>query len=257
MPNWVKNIISFESPDLELIKSIKSYLGMLDFDQLIPRPKTLNITSGSDSDYAFNLFKAALTNDNNFDKRRLLEFPILTDGEVIVDLKDSIYIDIIGTANRDVSYLYTKEEFKDRDPKCRGDLYILGKIQYLNIMKHGFRDWYGFNNYRWGTKWSSCYQWDSEEERNFYKEFKDDKGYMIKYTFRTAWNIPDGIYNEILFHYGYNKNLKINIQYIDEINIDYCGWLVKDYLDMPINILQMRRINIDDYKKYYEFLWSQ
>ena len=55
MPNWVTNKVKFKSRGREIIDKIISTDNdeeYVDFNKIIPRPKTLNITSGGNDRYA-------------------------------------------------------------------------------------------------------------------------------------------------------------------------------------------------------------
>ena len=56
MPNWVTNKVKFKSRGREIIDKIISTNEQeeeyLDFNKIIPRPKTLDITSGGNDKYA-------------------------------------------------------------------------------------------------------------------------------------------------------------------------------------------------------------
>ena len=55
MPNWVTNKVKFKSRGKEIIDKIISTDNdeeYVDFNKIIPRPKTLNITSGGNDKYA-------------------------------------------------------------------------------------------------------------------------------------------------------------------------------------------------------------
>ena len=187
MPNWIRNIISFESNDMGVLNKIKDFVDNMEFTKII-RSKdynTLNIVSGGTSINAYKLYISLVKNemvDFNIYKS-FLELP----------LKDPKDInDVFGRCNEDLSYLYNNDNnelgFKEQMPKCRGDYLMLGRIQYINLLKYGAKDWYDFNNLYQGTKWGAS---DLK-----YSEFTDKGISMIKYEFNTAWDYPCGAYNE-------------------------------------------------------------
>jgi len=59
MPNHVRNILSFSGDDKEIEKLRNTIKGkfddgsemQIDFNKIIPRPESLNITAGSSTDY--------------------------------------------------------------------------------------------------------------------------------------------------------------------------------------------------------------
>ena len=52
MPNWVTNKVKFKNRGGEIINKIISTNEQIDFNKIIPRPKTLDIPSGSSDIYA-------------------------------------------------------------------------------------------------------------------------------------------------------------------------------------------------------------
>lgn len=69
MPNWVLNRIEFIGDAkkitkvLEDIKKDKEGLGSVDFNKIIHMPDTLNVTSGSYSETAVNVYMSAINPD--------------------------------------------------------------------------------------------------------------------------------------------------------------------------------------------------
>ena len=62
----------------------------------------------------------------------------------------------------------------------------LEKLQSLNIKKHGYKDWYDWSNYHWGTKWDVEDVMISSED--------DD---LIEMDFETAWCPPEPVFQYI------------------------------------------------------------
>jgi hypothetical protein len=252
MPNWVRNIISFESPDLNILISIKDYLDNMNFTKIIPLYDTLNILSSSVSSSAFNLYKAVVIDGKDL-KEMCMYDDYIVSLPIIVPKDNSIrYDEFLGVPSDDISYLYeNNSDVSDLDckkPRCRADYVLLGRLQYINLLRYGARDWYEFSNIYWGTKWPTS--------NIDYKEFSDGNGHMIQYTFNTAWSCPFGIINEILFNFGCNPNLRINIQYADEdLGGGNNGWMIKDYGQMIISLNQMITVPLEDRYKYAETIW--
>lgn len=70
-----------------------------------------------------------------------------------------------------------------KHPKSCADLAALGRIRYMNYLKYGHTDWYGWRMANWGVKWNAVYP---EVETG------DD---FVTYGFGTPWNMPDGIFS--------------------------------------------------------------
>lgn len=60
-----------------------------------------------------------------------------------------------------------------------------------NLAKHGFKDWYEWNNANWGTKWGAC-------DVDFYGSVdKTNYGFMTQLSFNSAWSPAVGLIREI------------------------------------------------------------
>lgn len=154
MPNHVTNILSFEGHKesiVELKNKIKGGEDQgIDFDKIIPRPNSLDITSGSKVDYGV----AVLMFREKRDASKLL--PLLN--------YPWVKAENINTPEKLANYL-VKEDKADLE---------MARIALDNLEKHGHQDWYSWSIANWGTKW------------NAYSV--SDDGETI--TFDTAWSTP-------------------------------------------------------------------
>lgn len=126
MPNWVKNIVRFgcssEKMD-EIKKAITDDKGNLDFDKIIPMPKTLNLTSGTISERALDCYR---------------------------------------NGQDDIGRSYLMEQY-GLDRRAFGAYYELGKVYEINIQEYGYPTWYEWHNANWGTKWNASETyWNSD-----------------------------------------------------------------------------------------------
>lgn len=154
MPNWVINKLSFEgdSSSIEdVMKSISTEKEIIDFDKIIPMPKSLRIENSSSTDESFAV-------------------------ALYLDLKDEVEI------NKRINWLnkndppsiddYIKKVVGNRD---LDDFLRPGRIAIENIKLYGHKDWYSWSIENWGTKW------------NVSGAYLNHLGEIV---FETAWSTP-------------------------------------------------------------------
>ena len=120
MPNYVKNILSFDGdPDQvsRLFSAIKGENGLMDFNKLIPMPPELEIESGSRTDAGVKEYMGFVA-DTGF--RTELEQPYLA-----------------------------------AHPEIDREEWDLGKQAFHNIREFGCPTWYEWRVQNWGTKWNA------------------------------------------------------------------------------------------------------
>ena len=120
MPNYVKNILSFDGDPTQvdrLFSTIQGENGPVDFDKLIPMPSELEIESGSRTAAGF---------------KKYMEF----------------VADTGFSTEMEPAYLTAHPEI-DREE------WDLGKQAYQNIQKYGCPTWYEWRIQNWGAKWNA------------------------------------------------------------------------------------------------------
>ena len=120
MPNYVKNILSFDGDQDQvsrLFSTIQGENGPVDFNKLIPMPSELEIESGSRTAAGFKEYMG-----------------FLAETGCHTELEDN--------------YLVTYPEI-DREE------WDLGKQAYQNIQKYGCPTWYEWRIQNWGAKWNA------------------------------------------------------------------------------------------------------
>ena len=120
MPNYVKNILSFDGDPVQvdrLFSAIKGENGLMDFNKLIPMPPELEIESGSRTDAGFKEYMGFVA-DTGF--RTELEQPYLA-----------------------------------AHPEIDREEWDLGKQAFHNIREFGCPTWYEWRVQNWGTKWNA------------------------------------------------------------------------------------------------------
>ena len=216
MPNWVINKVKFSSRGKEIIDKITSTNNdeeYVDFNKIIPMPKTLNITSGG--------------NDRDAMQYALLKMNTLKSKETIEKLKETStsfygnYFEKIYSCKK-----YTLEElekvakefeeklnsgkqdrFNEVDYKELGvnNLEDLGNVYINNILQYGADSWYDWCCENWGTKWnaSDTYIIDDNE-----------------IEFSTAWSCPVNIFKELSKQFS---GVEIAVDFADEDIGSNCG----------------------------------
>lgn len=139
MPNHVTNLITF-GPDaearsafhrmLEDMRAKDGVLGSIDFNKLIPMPKSLDVESGSRGKKGLEIVREFLYAGVN------------------------VSLDTFRDKSHDhrVTRLckHYREEVK-RDP----EILELGWTYYRNLRAYGSATWYEWCNQHWGTKWNA------------------------------------------------------------------------------------------------------
>lgn len=207
MPNWVNNIITFEGNEedinnvLEFVKGVNCF----DFNKIVPMPKSLHITEGSDKDESILYYLARINRKEA--------------AAIIESFKEKtrfLYNDICNEFYKSTpeELLKKTSSFNIRisdDEKKLGidDAFKLGATYVDNFKKYGSTTWYDWCCRNWGTKWNAC---------DPYVEHKE-KGKAIA-EFDTAWSAPVPIMCIIAKKY---PDVKITLNYADE-DIGYnCG----------------------------------
>lgn len=127
MPNNVENVITLKGSEEEIkklmkeIKSDEEDINLIDFNKIIPMPKSLMIEESSSMRKGLKHYQEFLK-DNNLEDIDLL--------------------------NKEAKYL---EENKSVDKET----FKLGKKAFLNIQNYGYATWYDWSIKNWGTKWNA------------------------------------------------------------------------------------------------------
>ena len=146
MPNHVTNILTITGPE-ELVAKIKSEIAgeyedgeprFIDFNKIVPRPDSLNITSGSSTSNGIAILKYRAGDTS--DIRKIMGYnwatEFATEEALITHMLEN------GSAN-------LEEAQKALD----------------NIRDYGHQDWYSWSTSNWGTKWNA-YSQNSDEGSN-------------------------------------------------------------------------------------------
>ena len=189
MLNHVTNSITFKGEEdrilamLEAVKNDQYGRGSIDFNKLVPRPASLDIEAGSNTDQGLKAYKGFIEVyklKGKVTKRELLTIP---------EEKEEIFL------------------------KMRKDIpmkqWELGRAAYRNLLQYGVPTWYEWNIQNWGTKWNA-YGYEEGADYSQSKELRFD----------TAWSAPHPILKKLSKKY---PDIEITHEWADEnIGIN-CG----------------------------------
>lgn len=187
MPNWVINEIQFKTTDekfTEIVNTITSEEGYLDFNKILPMPEELIITAGSITDLALEAYR-------KYKEGSSLE-------EAVSD-KTAGFIDDNTIKNS----TGVKIDLDD-SPKMR--VIKFGERYHRNIEEFGAPTWYEWCIDQWGTKWNA-----SRTEIMYEKK---------TIRFATAWSNPYPVIERLSEMF---PDIDMEVKYADE-DIGYnCG----------------------------------
>lgn len=174
MPNHVTNkikLIGEQKRVDELLNAVKydeGEVGTIDFNKLIPMPKSLDLASGSIETFSIEAYLTVInpqTKDYGLNKIGDVEFE-----KLLIGLNNTRYF---SEYSGRMSTIDMKKHACLTDEKTVDSLIDLGKKYTDNFKKYGCTTWYEFCNSKWGTKWNSYYE----------QPFKNNT-----LTFSTAWS---------------------------------------------------------------------
>lgn len=251
MPNWVTNKVKFKSRGREIIDKIISTDNdeeYVDFNKIIPRPKTLNITSGGNDRYAmqYALLKMSVS---KFKKtiKRLEEIPTSFYGNYFAKIYNHKRYTLAELEEVAKEF---KKKIKDKDPLDEVDykelgvknLKDLGNVYINNILQYGADSWYDWCCENWGTKWNAT---------NTY--IVDD----TEIEFSTAWSCPVNIFKELSRQFS---GVEIVVEFADEDIGSNCGKItflngeIEEYIDMDGDTDFALEVLGYDKEEYYEMI---
>jgi hypothetical protein len=166
MPNHVANVISFNNVDknllieiLEQIKNDEEEIGSIDFNKIMPMPKSLEIESGSRTTTGIKAYKDFLD-------------------VYLFDRKKPSGLDLFNIPeSNEIAFLKQRTDIAE-------DIFKLGKSALQNVQKYSCPTWYEWSIEKWGTKW------------NAYDSCGYDEG-SNSIEFSTAWSAPHPILQKL------------------------------------------------------------
>lgn len=213
MPNYVINKVTCANMD-ELKKLLLNENGEVDFNIVLPKPKDLDITSGSNSyDMPSRYFSTVESELKLAKQRRII-------GNVFEMLYDDTMTqsEFVQKVLEDKKLIKTIKAFKGwHSRKSKNIQYAMKKKQltetlenyikgFFNIKRYKARDWYEWSIENWGTKWNGG---DTVVDSDIIE-------------FQTAWSTPVPVFIELS---KCMKDVAITVDYADEDIGSNCGTL--------------------------------
>ena len=205
MPNYVRNILQINAPPEKIeqvFKTIQSDTDseqLIDFNKIIPMPKSLEIEAGFQEDLVSlymtyinpQVFHQGIQNHQD-------ELPIIKQNPFLPRYRDDLSKEEIEKMLKRFSS-YSEEQCLE-----------IGKQYYDNYLQHGATSWYHWCIDNWGTKWNAC------------DPYKASENIIV---FDTAWNHPEPIIQKISELFDVN----VKLAYADEnFNGGNCGFMEYD-----------------------------
>lgn len=202
MPNWVTAKLTVNGDNSE--KIIKSLLTKnedkelnFDFNKIKPMPKELQITSGTTTDRAVELYLTSINPDIDYVGEHKVTRQVLQN---ITNLTNSLknFTKFRNDLPKDeIEKLLQK--FENDGLSTEKQIIEYGRKAVNNVMKHNAMDWYDWSINNWGTKWNAC--------QTVY-----DENTPSEICFETAWSDVRGLicelskkYPENIFNYDYSE----------------------------------------------------
>ena len=198
MPNHVTNILEFDCSkerSREIMESFKADgqgYGTIDFNKIIPMPESLNMTAGSETDHAIEIYLTAVnpkTKDYGYPK-----------------LPQKDFLSLYRALNYERVFMVYNDQLNDGEirkyimPNSFESYFEIGKQAVDNMKEYGATTWYNWCISNWGSKWSAydCVSVDPAD------------GYM---TFLTAWSSVPSIVQKISERF---PDVRIHYSWADE-----------------------------------------
>ena len=184
------------------------------FQGVVPRPKSLDITSGSSTDRAISYLKA-LDGDISDIRKDIKDCKWMwtddnTFGEKIFNKSDKVAVKV----KKYMDWLEQEIEVNELTE---------AKLALENIDKHGSKDWYDWSIRNWGTKWDACLTHDDVDEDR------------AMFSFETAWSPPEPWIHAVTKKY---PKLRIKVKVTEESDMymgvitAFNGEMVPNFVDV-------------------------
>lgn len=225
MANFVTNIVSINANGAELqeilnaIRRDGDVYGSIDFNKLIPMPKSLNVTDGSITSSAVSAFLSALWNDctqNPTHPEKKGTLARYADAAKL--MKGGSFLQKPFDYLTEAQIAGSAERHKMSVP----DFLELGKAYLDNQLTHGAATWYKWCTSHWGTKW------------NVSEGCHLQNGNVLH--FDTAWSAPAPILQALSQKF---PTVEFDHAWADEDlgqNVGRCAYLdgKVTYMDIPV-----------------------
>ena len=232
MPNWVINKVRFNKRGGEIIDKIISTdehgEKYVDFNKIIPMPKTLKITSGGYDRHSIQYVLLKMEVPKLVETiEKLRQIPTSFYGNYFAKIYNHKKytldeLEVVVKAFKEQLKENKQVPFDEVDYKSLGinNLEDLGNVYLNNILNYGADSWYDWCVNNWGTKWNAGNTYiisDNEIE------------------FETAWSCPVNIFQELSRQFS---GVEIVVEFADEDIGSNCGKItflngeIEEYIDM-------------------------
>lgn len=223
MPNWVVNRVKFKNNGREIINSIIGKQNeceeYVDFNKIVPMPKSLHLTCGGNQDYAVQYAIMKMKNMSKFqetiDKLKATKSPNYfienylhkfykynnVDDTSMEQLEEKAkeFEEMLKNGKKDYFDEVNYEELGIHNFEDLGNAYI------NNVINYGCDTWYDWSIKNWGTKWNAS---------NTYV-LSDDE-----IEFNTAWSCPMEVLQALSKKFS---DTEMEVSYADEDIGSNCG----------------------------------
>ena len=220
-------------------QEIKSDSSAIDFNKLVPMPKSLDISENSDK--YFNIVCSFIRKNNN-EIPSLDEFkkqPVFKHDEELMNFLGKDYIDkrltsVIG-------------RYKNSSQKVIDEAADIGDILIDNFEKYGATTWYCWCYANWGTKWNAM---EAELDEVFGNE--DDER-LVSGFIQTANACPVPILEKIA-DICHKHSVTITGIYADEGSADYTGVFTNQNKDGKFYITD--DLTNEQHNRIFRWIWD-
>lgn len=186
MPNHVANKIEFYGDKENINKVLEFIKGeeeCIDFNKLIPMPKSLHLTSGGDQNQAIQYALSKKSYGEGMEIQRALK-------NIRCDFYGSYFNKVLKRNYTNIELQESANAFEEKLKSGKRDIFDdidyaglgiktfedLGNAYINNIINYGYDTWYDWSCANWGTKWGAYDSYINNDESEIF--------------FNTAWACP-------------------------------------------------------------------
>ena len=230
MPNYVRSIVQINAPPEkieEVFKTIQSDTDpeqLIDFNKIIPMPKSLEIEAGSQEDIV-SLYMTYIN-------PKVFHYGIQNNQDELPTIKQNSFL---PRYRDDLSKEGIEKMLQRFNKHTEEQCLEIGKQYYDNYLQHGATSWYHWRVDNWGTKWNAS---------DIYLASEDIL------VFDTAWNHLEPVIQKL--SEMFNTNVKLAYADEDKYNGN-CGYL--EY-DNGILLNEWHPVDYEEAAEFSENVWN-